>query len=100
MATPELAGAVSSHARSRSMQRHFYHLLVAAMATIPSAAFAQTDVIQQAKDAGKGFRAVTPQEVAAAKAELQAAVADLDALLNRSLPDYNAGWRKFLRWDD
>ena len=26
--------------------------------------------------------------------------ADLDGLLKRSLPDSDAGWRKFLRWED
>lgn len=53
-----------------------------------------------AQEAAKAFRPITPQDVAAARAELTAAVADLDALLRRSLPDYAAGWRKFLRWED
>ena len=26
--------------------------------------------------------------------------AELDALLRRSLPAYDAGWRKYLKWDD
>src|SRR5262245_9293143 len=86
------------------MKRYFFHLLVAAIvlaiSLVGSDSFGQTDVVQAAKDAGKSFQPITPQEVAAAKAELRAAVADLDALLKRSLPAYDAGWRKFLRWDD
>ncbi len=86
------------------MKRNPHHFLcaglVAAMSLPNSLAFCQSDVIQAAKDAGKNFAPIAAQDVATAKAELQAATADLDALLKRSLPDYDAGWRKFLRWDD
>ena len=85
------------------MKRTYFQILltslIAAASLCGSPAFSQTDVIQAAKDAGKLFRPIAPQDVAAAKAELQAAVADLDALFRRSLPEYDAGWRKFLRWD-
>ncbi len=74
--------------------------LMAAVNLLAGTAFSQTDVVQAAKDAGKSFRPIAAPDVAAAKAELQTAVADLDALFGRSLPEYNAGWRKFLRWDD
>ena len=73
---------------------------VLALSLPVSFAFAQADVVQAAKDAGKNFVPIAAQDVATAKAELQAAVADLDALLTRSLPAYDAGWRKFLRWED
>lgn len=73
---------------------------LAALHLFVGSTFAQTDVVQAAKDAGKSFAPIAPQEVAAAKAELQAAVTDLDAMLKRSLPAHDAGWRKFLRWDD
>jgi hypothetical protein len=86
------------------MKQNAFHLLVVALASavnlLAGTAFSQTDVVQAAKDAGKTFQPIAPQEVAVAKAELQAAVADLDALLKRSKPEYDAGWRKFLRWDD
>jgi hypothetical protein len=86
------------------MKRTYFQILItglfAAAALSGNTAFSQTDVIQAAKDAGKSFQPIAPQDVAAAKAELQAAVADLDAMLRRSLPEYDAGWRKFLRWDD
>lgn len=86
------------------MKRISLHYLlkgtVAALSLTASVAFAQTDVVQAAKDAGKTFTPIAAQDVAAAKAELAASVADLDALLHRSLPEYDAGWRKFLRWDD
>jgi hypothetical protein len=86
------------------MKRNTFHLLVVALALavnlLAGTAFSQTDVVQAAKDAGKSFQPITAQEVAVAKGELQAAVADLDALLKRSPPETDAGWRKFLRWDD
>jgi hypothetical protein len=86
------------------MKRITLHLLIAGVAvalSLPaSIAYSQADLVQAAKDAGKGFVPIAAPDVAAAKAELQAAVADLDALFLRSLPEYNAGWRKFLRWDD
>ena len=86
------------------MKRNTFHLLVVALASavnlLAGTAFSQTDVVQAAKDAGKSFQPITAQEVAVAKGELQAAVADLDALLKRSKPEADAGWRKFLRWDD
>src|SRR3954468_24557329 len=68
----------------------------AAPATTP----APENLSLSAKDAAKTFRAITPQDVAGAKAELAASVAELDALLRRSLPAYDAGWRKYLKWDD
>ena len=86
------------------MKRITLHCLfvgtVVALSLPASFAFSQADVVQAAKDAGKSFAPIAAQDVAAAKAELQAAVADLDALFSRSLPAYDAGWRKFLRWED
>ncbi len=86
------------------MERKYLQCLlvgtVLALSLPACVAFAQTDVVQAAKDAGKTFAPIAAQDVAAAKTELAASVADLDALLLRSLPEYDAGWRKFLRWDD
>src|SRR5436190_13710900 len=83
------------------MKRYFFHLLVAASAlSLAETSLAQPDVVQATKDAVKGFQPIAAQDVAAAKAEVQAAVADLDALLKRSPSQYDAGWRKFLRWED
>ena len=47
--------------------------LVAASSLPANLAFSQTDVVQAAKDAGKTFAPIAAQDVAAAKAELQAA---------------------------
>jgi hypothetical protein len=86
------------------MKRIACHLVVAALMSavnlLAGIAYSQTDVVQAAKDAGTTFVPITAQDVAAAKVELQVAVADLDTLLHHSLPEYDAGWRKFLRWDD
>lgn len=66
------------------------------LAPAPQAA----ELPQLARDAAKQFRPIPAQQVAAARAELDAALLDLDNLFARSLPERNAGWRKFLRWDD
>ncbi|MCE9524784.1 MAG: hypothetical protein K8R36_01870 [Planctomycetales bacterium] len=61
------------------MKRISLHLLfigvVVALSLPASFAYSQADVVQAAKDAGKGFVPIAAQDVAAAKAELQAAVA-------------------------
>jgi hypothetical protein len=42
---------------------------------------------------------VTPEEVAAAKAKVNSAAAQLGRMLNAS-PRNGPGWKKYLRWDD
>jgi hypothetical protein len=55
---------------------------------------------QMARDAAGKFQAASPQQTARSHAELQTALAELDAFLKNSPPDNNAGWRKYLRWDE
>jgi hypothetical protein len=62
---------------------------------------AQADNLpQMARDAAQRFRPVAPQDVAATQAELNAALGGLDALLRNSPRENDAGWRRYLRWDE
>ncbi|HEX5103990.1 MAG TPA: hypothetical protein VFV87_09285, partial [Pirellulaceae bacterium] len=51
------------------------------------------------RDAAGSYQPVKPEAVTQAKAELTAAVSDLDRYLSRD-PKGVAGWKKFLRWDE
>lgn len=55
---------------------------------------------QMARDAAGKFQAVSPQQTAQSRAELQAALKDLDTLLKNSPPENDAGWRKYLGWEE
>lgn len=55
---------------------------------------------QMARDAASHFRPASPGELDRSRAELRAAIAELDAMLKRSSPEFEAGWRKYLRWDE
>jgi hypothetical protein len=53
-----------------------------------------------ARDAAGKFQPISPQQTARSRAEVQAALAGLDALLKNSPPDNDTGWRKYLRWEE
>ena len=55
---------------------------------------------QMARDAAGKYQPVSPQQTAQSRAELQAALRDLDAFLKNSPPADAAGWRKYLRWEE
>src|SRR5687768_13925837 len=58
------------------------------------------NLAQMARDAAGKYRPASPQEVDSTRRELNAALSRLDALLKNSRPEYDAGWRKYLRWDE
>lgn len=58
------------------------------------------NLAQMARDAAGKFRPATEQDVDATRRELNVALSRLDALLKNSRPEYDAGWRKYLRWDE
>jgi hypothetical protein len=58
------------------------------------------DLAAAAREAQANYVPVTPEQVAQAKAELAAATAELDAMLRRSGPQVDAGWKRFLGWDN
>lgn len=55
---------------------------------------------QAARDAIAAYRSITPAEVAEAKQQLLAEVANLDRLLARSSEADSRGWKEFLKWPD
>jgi hypothetical protein len=58
------------------------------------------ELAQAARGAAGNFQPVAPQDAAKSKAELTAAVSELDRFLVRSGAAVEAGWKKFLRWND
>lgn len=58
------------------------------------------DLAQMARQAAGKFEPVPRQKLDATRGELNAALAGLDALLKNSPPEFDAGWRKYLRWDE
>lgn len=58
------------------------------------------NLAQMARDAAGAFRPVAASEVETTRQDLNAAMARLDALLRNSRAEYDAGWRKYLRWDE
>jgi len=58
------------------------------------------NLAQLARDAAGKYQAVSPQQTAKTWAELQAAIRELDTFLKNSPPENNAGWRKYLHWDE
>ncbi|MEX2027819.1 MAG: hypothetical protein WEH44_10960, partial [Pirellulaceae bacterium] len=55
---------------------------------------------QMARDAASQFRPASPGAIDRSRGELRAAIAELDAMLERSSPEFEAGWRKYLRWEE
>jgi hypothetical protein len=74
-------------------------LSAAAPAAPDDQAVAPQDLIKTA-EASKKFTPVTAQDVARAKAQLAAAVRELDALLVRSGRQVETGWKRYLLWDE
>ena len=76
--------------------------ILAATGWMPPAARAQEqpNLAERARDAAGRVRAVTSDQVAQARSELIAALAGLDQLLKNSPSEHDAGWRKYLNWDE
>jgi hypothetical protein len=55
---------------------------------------------QLARDAASQFQPASASEIDRSRAQLLAALDQLDALLKNSSPEFEAGWRKYLRWDE
>ena len=61
---------------------------------------APQDLPKAARDAAANFQLVTPQDVGQAKAELVAAVSDLEQVISRRGPQNATAWKNFLHWND
>lgn len=81
------------------------HLGILSLALALSTAIAQEpspppSLAAAARAAAGSFQPVSPQEVAAAKAEFAAAVSNLDRFLRGGGAYKLAGWQKYLQWND
>jgi hypothetical protein len=66
----------------------------------PVSPAASASLAEQARQASKTFRPVAPQAVAAARSDVRAAMAELDAFLRTGAPYKAVGWKRYLRWDE
>ncbi len=75
-------------------------LLVFATAQAQQPAAGPPSLAAAARAASANFQPVPAQEVAAAKAQLAAAIAGLDRFLMTGAPHKRVGWHKYLQWSD
>src|SRR6478672_8755476 len=85
------------------MRRAFCAILFGGIVIAASELYAQqsgTSLADAARQASGNFQPVAAQNVGRAKADLAAAMSQLDAFLRTGAPSKAIGWKRYLQWND